>query len=71
MTLVPLCYVVAGHTGEIREFFNAGGLEDKLNDIKSKGLPSSEGIALIDKFLGAKHGQVRARGSRRAARQEG
>jgi hypothetical protein len=40
--------------GEIREFFNAGGLEDKLNDLKSKGLPSSEGIALIDTFLGAK-----------------
>mmetsp|Transcript_75265 Transcript_75265/g.110308 ORF Transcript_75265/g.110308 Transcript_75265/m.110308 type:complete len:892 (-) Transcript_75265:742-3417(-) len=43
--------------GEIREFFNAGGLEDKLNDIKSKGLPNSEGIGLIDAFLAAKHGQ--------------
>jgi len=43
--------------GEIREFFNAGGLEDKLNDIKSKGLPNSEGKGLIDSFLAAKHGQ--------------
>jgi hypothetical protein len=25
------------------QFFNAGGLEDKLNDLKSKNLPSSEG----------------------------
>ena len=42
--------------GEIREFFNAGGLEDKLNDLKAKGLPGGEGMALIDDFLAAKHG---------------
>ena len=42
--------------GEIREFFNAGGLEDKLNDLKSKGLPHAEGIGLIDDFLAVKHG---------------
>ena len=30
--------------------------QDKLNDLKSKGLPHAEGIGLIDDFLAVKHG---------------
>ncbi|EKX40827.1 hypothetical protein GUITHDRAFT_164559 [Guillardia theta CCMP2712] len=39
---------------ELREFFNAGGLEDRLTEMKGKGEPNAEGIKLIDEFLSQK-----------------
>uniref|UniRef100_A0A6T7TZR6 Uncharacterized protein n=1 Tax=Hanusia phi TaxID=3032 RepID=A0A6T7TZR6_9CRYP len=39
---------------ELREFFNAAGLEDRLREMKNKGEPNPEGVKLIDDFLAQK-----------------
>eukprot|EP00281_Chroomonas_sp_CCMP1168_P018805 CAMPEP_0206228300 /NCGR_PEP_ID=MMETSP0047_2-20121206/9098_1 /ASSEMBLY_ACC=CAM_ASM_000192 /TAXON_ID=195065 /ORGANISM="Chroomonas mesostigmatica_cf, Strain CCMP1168" /LENGTH=1066 /DNA_ID=CAMNT_0053651539 /DNA_START=96 /DNA_END=3292 /DNA_ORIENTATION=+ len=48
--------------GELKEFFNAGGLDEKLQDLKTKNEPDAGAQALIDKFLHEKHnGDAEAR----------
>jgi len=44
---------------ELKEFFNAAGLEDRLHELKGRSLPSAGSASLIDAFLEKKwHGMT-------------